>query len=315
MASSVNQFPVRIFAVIVLYKMRPSESAAYRTLRAAISGLQDGQADIKILLYDNTPGGQDAGVLPAGVQYKADIENSGLATAYNYALEIAKEEGFDWLLTLDQDTGLPVDFIYKLRNTAMFVAQMPNVAAIVPCLSGNGRPISPSIPIWHWALTKFIPDGFIGIPQRKYVFAVNSASTFKVSALRSVGGYDEHFWLDFSDVVLYYRLHARCLEIFVAGNIYVEHELSPFDLANRTTPGRYENIRFAEEAFYDEYLGKAEGLVLLLRLLYRLTFSLWRAGASVSYFRIGLKFVCRRLFWSRQRRLENWRQTASQHLN
>ncbi len=49
---------MRVLAVIVLYKMQPRESAAFRTLRAAISGLEDGQADIEILLYDNTPGGQ-----------------------------------------------------------------------------------------------------------------------------------------------------------------------------------------------------------------------------------------------------------------
>lgn len=49
--------------MIVLYRLKPSESAAFNTLRSAISCLDDQQADIKILLYDNTPGGQDVGAI------------------------------------------------------------------------------------------------------------------------------------------------------------------------------------------------------------------------------------------------------------
>ena len=81
MANPINELPVRILAVIVLYKMHPSESVSFRTLKAAASSSESGQADIRILLYDNTPGGQDTGVLPEGVQYKADFENGGLAKA------------------------------------------------------------------------------------------------------------------------------------------------------------------------------------------------------------------------------------------
>ena len=58
---------MRLLAVIVLYKLKPSESAAFNTLRSEISCLDDGQANIGILLYDNIPGGQDTGKLPAGL--------------------------------------------------------------------------------------------------------------------------------------------------------------------------------------------------------------------------------------------------------
>jgi GT2 family glycosyltransferase len=310
--NSLNQFPVRLFVVIVLYKMLPSESAAFRTLRAAVPSLQNGQAEIKILLYDNTPGGQDLGALPAGVQYRADPENGGLSAAFNYALEIAHEEGFNWLLSLDQDTSLPIDFLCKLCNAAKFIAPMHDVAAIAPRISDDGRVVSPFTHIKHcWALMRNIPDGFVGIPTEN-VYAINSAFTIKVSALKAIGGYDPRFNLDFCDLVIGHRLHCQNLRVYVAGNIHVEHELSVLDLMNRTTPGRYDAIRRAEEAFYDEYLGKTEGMVLLLRLVYRLTYTLWRAGATLPYFKVGLRFLCRRLLWSRKRRMENWRQTVRQ---
>jgi GT2 family glycosyltransferase len=298
-----------VFAVIVLYKMQPAESASYRTLRAAISNLEDGQADIKILLYDNTPGGQDVGVLPAGVQYKADFENGGLATAYNYALEIAENEGFDWLLTLDQDTRLPVDFLNKIRNAAMFVAHMPSVAAIVPCISSDGGALSPFTLMKRWTLTRNIPDGFIGIPLEN-VYAVNSASTIKVSALKAIGGYDPRFHLDYSDLAIYHRLHCQNLRVFVAGNIHVEHVVSGYDLKNRSTPGRYEDFCRAEEEAYDEWMGGVARVVLTVRIFRRLVYQLWRNGGSLPYFKIAFKFLCRRLFYSRKYRLDSRRQSV-----
>jgi GT2 family glycosyltransferase len=300
LTNSVDQFPTRILAVIVLYKIAASESVTFNTLQKAISVIENGKVDIKILLYDNTPGGQDTGVLPAGVQYKANLENDGLAKAYNYALKIAHENGFDWLLTLDQDTTLPIDFMCKICDAMTLVAPMSTVAAI-----------SPSIPANHWIFTKYFTNGFVGISLERFVFAVNSASMLRVSALRTVGGYDEKYWLDFSDVEMYYRLQLYDFHVFVAGDIHVEHEISVFDLVNRASPARYENIHRAEEAFYDKYLGRIEGFVFFLRLIYRLTITLRKAGATLPYYKVGLRFLCRRLFYSRKHRRENWEKSAS----
>jgi GT2 family glycosyltransferase len=293
--------------VIVLYKIPLSESAAFRTLRAAISCLPEGQADIKIILYDNTPGGQNVVALPVEVQYKADVENSGLAKAYNYALEIAQEEGFDWLLTLDQDTSLPIDFLCKLCHAVAFVAPLCTVAAIVPIC--GGRSGSPWIRTKHGLRPKRFPDGFIGIPSER-VYAINSASTIRVSALKAIGGYDPRFYLWASDLVMYHRLHCNHFSIFVAGDIHVEHESSIADLKNRSTPNRYEDMLRADEAFYDEYMGSLGHIVLLLMMLHRLVYRLWTTGGSLSYFKIALRFLCRGLFYSRKHRMESWKQSV-----
>jgi GT2 family glycosyltransferase len=300
---------VRVLAVIVLYKMLPNESASFRTLRTAMSRLQDGQEDLKIVLYDNTPGRQDASILPSGMHYKADYENGGLAKAYNYALEIAYEEGYDWLLTLDQDTNLPIDFLSRLCDTARFVASLSGVAAIVPFVHSDERVISPVRRLKHWPKMGQFPDGFVGISLAKTV-AVNSASTIKVSALKEIGGYDPRFYLDQSDIVLYHRLHRSNFSVFVAGNIHVEHELSIFDLQNRSTLNRYEDALRAEEAFYDEYMGRVEGAVHLLRILHLLIYRLRRTGGSLAYFKVGLRFLFRRLFYSRKHRINEWSQST-----
>jgi GT2 family glycosyltransferase len=300
-----NAAMFQLFVVVVLYKLKPSESKTLNTLREAISCLRQGQANIRILLYDNTPGGQDPGMLPANVQYKADFTNSGLAKAYNYALESADREGFDWLLTLDQDTSLPADFLRQLCHTASFVGPLTHVGAIAPYISGDGRVISPFVITKHWIGTTHLQSGFIGVSLQK-THAVNSASTLRVSALKTIGGYDPKFHLAYSDIVLFDRLHNHGFRIFVAGNIRVQHEMSIFDLKNRSSARRYEEMLRAEEAYYDDYMGRIGDIVLVLKLSYRLVFRLWKTGRSLPYFRLSVKFLCRRLFFSRKHRMESW---------
>lgn len=303
LTNSIDQGPVRIFAVIVLYKMRPDESTALRTLRAAIPSLQNGQAEIRILLYDNTLGGQDPGPLPREVQYYADLANSGLASAYNYALEVAKEGGFDWLLTLDQDTHLPCDFLRNLHHAISFVAPLTNVGAIVPTCGGG--PGSPWTRRRYGFRPKRFSDDFIGIPT-EVVYAVNSASTIRVRALQVIGGYDPRFPIWASDHVMFHRLQHNNFRVFVAGNIHVDHDSSMLDLKHRSTPDRYEAILRADEAFYDEYLGRQGHLVLLVLMLHRLVYALWVTGGSFSYFAIAVRFFCRGLFYSRKHRMGSW---------
>lgn len=302
-----NNETVRLLAVVVLYKQKPSDSSTLKSLRAAISRLDPGQADVRIVLYDNTPGGQDrAAALPSDVHYEADTENGGLAKAYNYALQVAHENGYDWLLTLDQDTMLPPDFMGKLANTITHVAPLNHVAAIVPSISSDGRLISPSVPRLYWAYAMHFPDNFIGISPHDLTLAVNSASTLRVSALRAAGGYDPRFWLDYCDVVMFYRLQSNHQRVFIAGNIHVEHEASVLDLMNRTTPARYANIYVAAEAFSDEYLGNIERTIQVLKLFYQLC-RLCLDRVSLPYIEVVFRFLCRRLFHTRKHRIESWK--------
>jgi len=313
LVNSANQIPVRMLAVIVLYKMKPSESVTLNTLQKAISRLEHGQLAIKIFLFDNTPGGQDIGALPAYMQYKADVKNGGVANAYNCALEIAREEGFDWLITLDQDTSLPDDFLCKLYHAVAIVGLLNTVAAIVPWVSDDGYVISPFTIMKYWIRTKPFPSSFIGIPLKK-VYALNSASTVRVSALTAIGGYDLDYYLDYSDIEMYHRLQDNNFSVFIAGNIHVNHESSITDLKNRSNPIRYEGRLRAEEAFYDEYLGRIERIVLLVKMFYRPVYRIWRMGGDLPFFRISLLCLCRRLFSSRKHRMETRKLSAKRRL-
>jgi len=307
-ATGLNSTPLELFVVIVLYKIKPDESPSLRTLQAAIAHLTQGRAKIKVLLYDNTPGGQQVDI-PMGIEYVADVENGGLAKAYNYAITLACKGRYNWLLTLDQDTKLPYDFLEKLFRTASFVYPIKNIGAIVPSVTGNDRIISPCFHRKYCPRTLHLSDGFIGISLES-TWAINSASAFRVSALRTIGGYDQRFPLWHSDIVAYHRLESAGFRVFVAGNIQVEHDLSVFDLKNKSTPARYEDMLYAEGAYCDEYLGIAGCIVLLMKIYWRLGYRLWTMGPTVIHFKIILKFLCKRLLCSRRHRVRAWKQSC-----
>ena len=309
MDNSGNQYHVRVLAVIVLYKMVFEESAAYKSLQVAISGFQRGQKDIRILLYDNTADGRDPGPLPEGVQYEAAKQNAGLAAAYNRALSIAQSEQYDWLLTLDQDTTLPPDYLSRMCKIALDVGSDNRVAAIVPRLSDAGTPLSPMC-FGFWGVSGW-PSGLTGVSNRE-THAYNSASLFRVSAIKQIGGFNPYFWLDFVDAYVYRQLHRHGKKIYVAEDIHAKHELS---LLHRQSlnADRYRNIMQAESAFVDLYEGHFRGLVLTGRLLGRV----WRQrrrGDNPAIQKLSLQALKRRIFQSKTRRIQDWKREMEQRM-
>ncbi|MCU1323321.1 MAG: glycosyl transferase family 2 [Acidobacteriaceae bacterium] len=294
---------VSITAVIVLYQLRPADSITFQTLQKAFAAARLTGLRLQVLLYDNTPGGQDPGALPENVEYFAALQNEGLAAAYNWAIERADENASQWLLTLDQDTDLPETFLQHMTAIATQVANTPSVAAIVPQIIGEGRVLSPNR-FRAGALASWFPRGFRGT-SKDATYAFNSASLMRISALRQAGGYSPWFWLDNSDAYIFRQFHRYGKRVFVAGEIQVNHNFSMLNMKTRVTASRYHNILLAESAFWDMGMNLAAGWERTARLVLRLAKHLWRKDpAKLSA--ITVEFIKRRLFWSKRKRLQHW---------
>lgn len=294
----------RLLAVIVIYKASLRESSTLRSLLDAAGQASSEELDLQILIWDNTPGGQNPGEIPNGVRYEAAPENPGLARAYNRALEIAHTEGYDWLLTLDQDSVLPPEFLVRISQIARDVRNTPSIAAIVPKITGNGRTLSPFWFTWAGIASRF-KTSFTGVPSQS-ILAFNSASTIRVTALHQIGGYNPLFWLDSSDHYMFRQLHRHGKRVFVAGDIEVSHQFSMMNLQARATPERYRNILLAESAFWDMEMGGAAGLERTARLMVRVYQHLRRKD-SPELRAITYEFLLKRLFWTRRSRLRAWK--------
>jgi GT2 family glycosyltransferase len=299
-----EQRPVRILAIIVVYKASPLLTPSFLTLQRAREAVPSDRVELKTLLYDNTGDGQNPGVMPDGVEYFAASQNDGLSHAYNQGLRMAASKGCDWLLTLDQDSTLPENFLLHVNEIAPAIRKDLSIAAIVPLITESGKTHSP---YWFFAGTipRYYAAGTVVVSTHD-TYAFNSASMLRVAALIEVGGYNPWFWLDYSDGYIFRQLHRHRKRVFIAGDVAVIHNYASSDLESRVTLSRYRNMRLAESAFWDLEMGVLAGLertlglavVMLRHILFR---------DFLQYQAITFEFLKRRLFWTRKKRLEAWR--------
>jgi len=261
---------------------------------------------LNVLLYDNTPGARRPADLPESVLFHQASRNVGLAEAYNFALDIGEAAGCSWLLTLDQDTSLPNGILRRMTTLAQQFSEDPSVAGIVPQLVEQGVVQSP-LYVQRWG-SRRLPLGYSGFPERE-ITAMNSCSMWSIPHLRAIGNFDQNFWLDYLDYVLYHRTFRSGRRVYVSGDIRVEHQLSLADWKGRLSPERLQNIFLAESAFNDLYKGSLDRLLANLKLLLLLLKRKYKAEQP-EFLRVIRAELIRRLLKSRRLRLATWRHLA-----
>ena len=294
---------VKLYIVIVLYRMEPVASATYCTLLRSLTEPMARPPAFRVLLYDNAPPAKAPTGLPDHVSYFASPANTGLADAYNFAIAQAQAEGFGWLLTLDQDTDLPADFIPRLTEVAADCTPRAEIAAIVPHIRAGTRDVSPN---WFagGVRPRWFARGYHGVPQQD-VYAFNSGALVRVAAAEAIGGYSRLFWLDYCDAYLFREIQKRHWKVFVAGDIHLQHDFSMMDIRNKMSLWRYQNAVEAGSAFYDLEMSPLAGLEHTLRLLLRLAKHLVRHD-GVAVRRITAGMLWHRLFTPKAKRIEAW---------
>jgi glycosyltransferase involved in cell wall biosynthesis len=302
---------LKVMVVIVLYRIAPKESPAFKSVMAARQEFGRDAGDVRVLLWDNSPMAGAGEGLPEGVAYFADDSNSGLATAYNRALEWAELHGAEWLLTLDQDTAVTAEFFEKMAAAAVESSRYSGIGAVVPQIAAGGKQLSPN---WFQlgAIPRWYRSGYTGVPAEP-VFAFNSGAMLRVDALKQVGGYDLRFWLDDSDAMIFSKLHEHGKRVYVAGDIQVEHEFSMKDMQRRMSPVRYRNALLAETAFWDLRMNRMAGWERALRLMVRMV-KHWMRGDSAELRQITWQALIRRLITSRRRRIEEWMRATEERV-
>jgi GT2 family glycosyltransferase len=300
--------PVSILAVIVLYRMLPSESQAFRSLQASDKVSRQNDVRLKILLYDNTPAPQHSESFNEKTEYWSAQSNQGIASAYNFALELAEAEGFDWLLTVDQDTTVPEHFLGRVAVLAKEKSRESEIAGFVPEVVDHGVFISPHV-LEHGRSCR-LPEHFSGVPDRE-VSAINSGALWRVRSLREIGGFNPLFWLDYLDHWLYRTMQHSGRYIYVAGDLTVEHELSLLNKDHVVSPARLANILSAESAFCDLYEDTTAGLSLTIKLLARAASQVVK-GKNSELVRVTLGCFWQRIIYRKAARISKWEQSMKQ---
>ncbi len=205
---------VCILAAVVLYRREPSESESLCSLIQILNANPDLGKHFSIIVYDNSPQRHNSTVAANfPVLYKHDPSNPGLATAYNFALAHA-EGRHEWLLLIDQDTPLTCDFLTELIACADTLRTQPQVASIVPKLLVGGKIYSPAAHFIDQLRHQYrrsnhaVGAHVVGV-QEERLSAYNSGAAFRVSALQSIGGFPQEYWLDYLDQAVFHALFVR----------------------------------------------------------------------------------------------------------
>jgi GT2 family glycosyltransferase len=291
-----------ILAVVVLYNKLPAQSPTLRGLDRAFMQDPGLLGEYRVLLWDNSPRPLAVGSIPFLFEHRHSPRNEGVSGAYNAAAALAEAADADWLLLLDQDTSVTSEFLHAMAAHARRLAAEENVAAAVPFLVAGDFSLSPR----RVRFGRYTPvdSGFDGV-ARDEVFAANSGTLLRVAALSAVGGFSEDFWLDFSDVELFHRLHRAGYRVYVAADARLQHDIALMDYDGRMTPERYRNFLAAEGAFYDLHKSLPERLLYSVRLLVRAFRQ--RGLRNPEFARLARRALRSRLFKTRNSRIAAWK--------
>lgn len=214
-----NEFLSDIILVVVLYKKRISQSNSIASISKSTK-----TGNIVILVYDNSP--EYNLVVPETITnckiiYNADMQNSGVSKAYNYAASFAKKTGKKWIMLCDQDTTFNSGYL-----TSVFAAIVNfNPTLLAPYLYSNFNLVSPCgfVMNYGYPLKKEPPDGF---QELSGISVLNSGLVISLEAYFNCGGYNEKVFLDFSDFDFIKKFKKKYGKIFLL-NIHLEHNLGP----------------------------------------------------------------------------------------
>lgn len=261
-----------IMAVLVLYGRRAEDAAPWSTLR---TWLDNDKSRLRCcLIYDNSPTPlTDTAVLPNGAFFVHDPANGGTAGAYVLAARDAAPAGCDWLLLLDQDTALPVDY---LDRAAQAVATAPNAMVLVPRIRHNDQLVSPATITGSGTVRPVLdPHRAEGLPT-----AISSGALVRRSTIADIC-FPPELWLDYVDHWLFLTVARRGGTIAV-----IDTDLS-HDLSVRTpktlSVTRLRSILTAERTFYLAFGGRARTMLPVRQLI--------RAARYVMVMRPALAFA------------------------
>jgi rhamnosyltransferase len=185
---------MRILAVVVLYF--PSKPSADIT-----RNFKDDVDDVMIV--DNTG------------------NNIGIAAALNLGLKRAIDEGYDWLLTMDQDSMFENGALKELKTIAF--SSKENIAIVSPFHFIKKTPKKTSI--------------------EEVSITMTSGNLLRVSAAKKAGPFEEKLFIDSVDNEYCLRLRKNGFRIIRVNNSILHHKLgelnSVFNTVTHNATRRY----------------------------------------------------------------------------
>ena len=295
---------MQVLIVLVRYKIALEQSQTIRSLSDTFEREPELLKSVRLLIWDNSPVALENPQLPFVFEYRHSEKNAGVSGAYNYAMALGESIGCPWMLLLDQDTIVPDGFIARMLKYSRDLQEDERIATVVPFIWSHNVIVSPRR-LGRFSTVHDIPRTFHGVCDWN-AYGINSATLMRISALKEIGGYSEQFWLDLSDIYVFYMFHRAKKLMYVAGDLELRHSIGSMDYNTSMSPARYQNFLAAENAYMQLYRSRLENAYQTFRLLIR-SWRQYKRYTDKEFSRITLRSFWQRLFCSRSSRMQKWR--------
>ena len=195
---------MKIAAGIVLYNPERSR------FEECLSGILK-QVDI-VILFDNVGNQEFYQNYDKRIVYKTEHSNKGIAHALNCIMQEAQKKGYEWVITLDQDTILPANIVSEFSK----YFSIPNVAVLAPQVIDKRR--------------KYIQINSSKEEITDVDFCITSASCTNIKIWEEIGKFDEWLFIDFVDNDYCKRVKQKGLRILQLTNLVIDQEFGKISL-------------------------------------------------------------------------------------
>lgn len=173
----------------------------------------------KVLLFDNSEGSQPFEFDNENVILFKSPKNVGVGGAHYFACQMAEEKNFDFVLFLDQDSQLSVNFITDMISGFYRLKRLhPALCAIGPTWMDPelARP-----------LTRWLKDrvrALLKAPNLKHVL-ISSGMLISVASLKDIGYPKKEYFIDLVDTEWCLRALYKNYQILMLPDVKMLHRI------------------------------------------------------------------------------------------
>ncbi len=181
----------------------------------------------------------------SNIEYIPNKTNIGIAAALNIGAKKAIDEGFDYLLTMDQDSEASPLMVSELMNCFSVDSKIAVVAPLLRHPSGRN----------------FIAKS--NNPCEKVITVWTSGNLIDLNIYKLTNGFMEELFIDYVDHEYCLRLNTLGYKIYICNKTFLKHNLGKIEEINlifrKVYPTNHSAIRLyyrARNRFYVKHLYK-----------------------------------------------------------
>ena len=184
----------RVCAVVVTYHPQPKFTGNIAAIRAQVEHtvvVDNGSSAESALALRTLEAATDCTVI-------RNLQNLGIAAALNAGVKYALERRFDWVATFDQDSVITDGYIRQMLETYLQASCPEKIALIAPTYIDSESGIEQPI---------------MRARNGENLVTMASGNLLPSSALRSLGTFDESFYMDYVDIEFCLRARRKGMQI------------------------------------------------------------------------------------------------------